>query len=80
MNVIEGAYAFPDMEMISRPNLHLRKSLKRKTGHPDVAVSADEFRTLEQMEKSHIEQALILSENNKAKNRTTVGHTPLTSV
>ncbi len=73
MNVIEGAYAFPDMEMIQRENLHLRKSIRKETGPGAAVVDKDNFKTLEQMEKAHIEQALILSENNKAKTARLLG-------
>jgi len=66
MNVIESCYAYPDLEWIGERHLRLRKSVRRKyeqAGDHD----AETFLTLEEMEKTHIEKALALADNNKAK-------------
>jgi two-component system NtrC family response regulator len=67
MNVIESCYAYPDLEWISEQHLNLRKSPRRKASEQEEIKGEDDFETLEEMEKAHIEKALVLVDNNKAK-------------
>ncbi|MDH5678580.1 MAG: sigma 54-interacting transcriptional regulator, partial [Nitrospinota bacterium] len=71
-NVIEGSFVFGDMEWISERHITLRRSPRKKAAEEEQnsmeekAVAGD-FLTLDEMEKNHIEKALALCENNKAK-------------
>lgn len=67
MNVVESCYAYSDLEWISERHLNLRKSVRKKAGQPVEAASEEGFLTLEGMEKAHIEKALVMADNNKAK-------------
>ncbi len=67
VNVIESCYVYADIEWIGEKHLNLKKSPKKKSGPQGKTASSAEFLTLDEMEKSHIENALILAENNKAK-------------
>jgi len=67
INVIESCYVYPDLEWISEKHLRLRKNLKKKTAIHDDRGDPGEFLELEEMEKAHIEKAMALADNNKAK-------------
>jgi DNA-binding NtrC family response regulator len=73
-NVIEGCYAFTDLEWIGEKSITLRRSSRRKPAVEEEAgetapppPEATGFATLEENEKAHIEKALSLCDNNKAK-------------
>jgi len=72
-NVIEGCFAFGEMDWISERHITLRKAPRKKPGAAEdaelaaLAPAAGDFLTLDEMEKSHIERALSLCDNNKAK-------------
>ncbi len=67
INVIESCYVYPDLEWISEKHLRLRKNLKKKTAIHHDRDNPEEFLELEEMEKAHIERAMVLADNNKAK-------------
>ena len=70
-NVVESCFVYADMEWISEKHITLRKPLRRKVEEAgeeqDAPALNGEFLTLDEMEKNHIEKALALSDNNKAK-------------
>ncbi|MDH5638162.1 MAG: sigma-54 dependent transcriptional regulator [Nitrospinota bacterium] len=80
-NVIEGCFVYGDMEWVSERHITLRKPSRKKAEAEAAAAAtgamthgdADEFLTLEEMEKAHIERALALSDNNKAKTARLLG-------
>ena len=60
VNVIESCYVYADLEWISERHLNLRKSPRRKDETHDKPESTDKFQALDEMEKTHIENALLI--------------------
>ena len=72
-NVIERCYVYAGIEWISSKHLSMGKASRKKEAPPDTAsamaapLTEDNFPTLEEAERAHIDKGMQLADYNKAK-------------